>query len=153
MPDPSAFETERVRRHTADRVNRRIDEKTTRSIRFHGSQPPEIISRRIEKLEREWDVERWLETNASSLALLGLGLGLTVSRKWLWLSGGVLGFLMLHGVQGWCPPLPVLRRAGVRTRSEIDREKYALKFLRGDFDRVSGRIRGGRPWRLMTTAE
>jgi hypothetical protein len=153
MTEPSTFETERVRRHTADRINRRIDEKTARRIRLYGSQPKEKITRRIDKLEREWDVERWLETNASTLALLGVGLSVTVNRKWLWLSGGVLGFLLLHGLQGWCPPLPVLRRIGVRTRSEIDREKYALKFLRGDFDRVSGRIRGGHPWRLTTAAE
>ena len=36
-------------------------------------------------------------------------------------------------VQGWCPPVPVFRRLGVRTREEIDRERYALKALRGDF--------------------
>jgi hypothetical protein len=32
--------------------------------------------------------------------------------------------------------MPVLRRLGVRTRSEIDREKFALKALRGDFKNV-----------------
>src|SRR5204863_859465 len=91
---------------------------------------------RIDELDREWDIERVLETNASCLALLGVGLAATVNRKWLALSAGVLGFLLLHGVQGWCPPLPVLRRAGVRTRAEIDRERFALKFLRGDFAHV-----------------
>jgi hypothetical protein len=35
-------------------------------------------------------------------------------------------FLLQHGLQGWCPPLPVLRRLGVRTQREIDAEKYAL---------------------------
>jgi hypothetical protein len=29
---------------------------------------------------------------------------------------------------------------GVRTRAEIDREKYALKFLRGDFEGVNAAI-------------
>jgi hypothetical protein len=48
-----------------------------------------------------------------------------------------MGFLLLHGVQGWRPPVPVLRRIGVRTRSEIDREKFALKVLRGDFQSVT----------------
>ena len=38
-----------------------------------------------------------------------------------------------HAVQGWCPPLAVWRRLGVRTQSEIDEERYALKALRGDF--------------------
>ena len=51
------------------------------------------------------------------------------------LPGIVLPFLFQHAVQGWCPPVPVLRRLGVRTREEIDREKYALKVLRGDFEK------------------
>jgi hypothetical protein len=49
----------------------------------------------------------------------------------------VLSFLLLHSIQGWCPPVPVLRRLGVRTRREIDRELFALKVLRGDFQTVS----------------
>jgi hypothetical protein len=73
------------------------------------------------------DIERVLEVNASTLALSGLILGLTKNRKWLFLPGIVLPFLLQHGLQGWCPPLPLLRRFGIRTRGEIDREKYALK--------------------------
>jgi len=49
----------------------------------------------------------------------------------------VLPFLFQHAVQGWCPPVPVFRWLGVRTRQEIDEEKYALKVLRGDFDRAA----------------
>ena len=45
------------------------------------------------------------------------------------------GFLLQHALQGWCPPVPVFRRLGVRTTAEIDRERYALKALRGDFGR------------------
>jgi hypothetical protein len=130
------FETERVRRNTVESVNHAIDERIARNIRRFANQPKEVISERIAALEREWDVERVLETNASALGLTGLALGATVNRRWFWLTGAVLGFLLLHGVQGWCPPLPVLRRIGVRTRSEIDREKFALKYLRGDFDDV-----------------
>lgn len=47
------------------------------------------------------------------------------------------GFLLRHAVQGWCPPLPVFRRLGARTQSEIDHERYALKALRGDFRGVA----------------
>jgi hypothetical protein len=78
-------------------------------------------------------MERWLEANASAIAFTGLVLAVTHSKKWLILPGIVLPFLFQHAVQGWCPPVPVLRRLGVRTRKEIDREKYALKVLRGDF--------------------
>ena len=37
-------------------------------------------------------------------------------------------------LKGWCPPLPVFRRLGVRTETEIQTERYALKALRGDFE-------------------
>lgn len=49
----------------------------------------------------------------------------------------VAGFLLQHALQGWCPPLPVFRRLGFRTQAEIERERYALKALRGDFDKVT----------------
>ncbi len=39
-------------------------------------------------------------------------------------------------LQGWCPPLPLLRRLGLRTAEEISQERNALKALRGDFDKV-----------------
>jgi len=39
-------------------------------------------------------------------------------------------------LQGWCPPLPVLRRLGFRTAFEIDYDRYALKALRGDFAEI-----------------
>ena len=42
-------------------------------------------------------------------------------------------FLLVHAVWGWCPPTPILRRLGLRTRAEIDYDRYALKNLRGDF--------------------
>jgi hypothetical protein len=41
--------------------------------------------------------------------------------------------MLVHAVHGWYPLLPILRRMGVRSRDEIDREKYAIKALRGDF--------------------
>ena len=120
---------DRVRRSTAPEANREIDRRTTRNIRRYASSSEEVIQRRIEELDREWDIERALEVNASTLALTGLLLGVTVNRRWLLLPGFVLSFLLQHGLQGWCPPLPILRRMGVRTRGEIDREKYELKAL------------------------
>jgi hypothetical protein len=41
-----------------------------------------------------------------------------------------------HAIRGWCPPVPLFRRLGVRTQREIGREIVALKTLRGDFDDV-----------------
>jgi hypothetical protein len=120
---------DRVRRSTAPEANREIDRRTTRNIRRYASSSEEVIQRRIEELDREWDIERALEVNASTLALTGLLLGVTVNRRWLLLPGFVLSFLLQHGLQGWCPPLPILRRMGVLTRGVIDREKYELKAL------------------------
>ena len=131
-----ANDTDRVRANTAPDVLRKIDTSIEEKILYYSTQPQDAISRRIFDLDREWDIERWLETNASSIALAGLVLGLTKSRKFLLVTGGVLGFLLMHAVQGWCPPVPLLRKMGVRTRSEIDREKFALKVLRGDFQDV-----------------
>ena len=120
---------DRVRHSTAPNVNREIDRRTNSNIRRYANSSEEVINRRIEELDQEWDIERSLEANASTLALTGLLLGLTVNRKWLALPTIVLSFLLQHSLQGWCPPLPLLRRLGVRTRGEIDREKYELKAL------------------------
>ena len=120
---------DRVRKSTNPDINRKIDLETSYSISHDKRQHKDVIARRIQQLDAEWDIERVLEVNASTLALSGLVLGLTVNKRWLLLPGIVLPFLLQHGLQGWCPPLPVLRRLGVRTRSEIDREKYALKPL------------------------
>jgi hypothetical protein len=125
-------EVDRVRRHTSDRDISVIDEKTRDNIRRHAT-VPSGLDQRIAELEREWDVERTLEANASTLALTGAVLGTTVNKQWFWLTGGVLTFLFQHATSGWCPPLPVLRKLGVRTQSEIDQERYALKAVRGDF--------------------
>lgn len=127
---------DRVRANTAEEINRRIDREIDERVRDYAGRSPADITRRIRELDREWDMERTLQTNASALAFTGLLLGVTHSRKWLVVPGFVLPFLFQHAVQGWCPPVPMFRRLGVRTRKEIDREKYALKVLRGDFDEV-----------------
>ena len=125
---------DRVRAHTGRAQNRQVDQEIDERVRSYATRSREEITARIAELDREWDIERLLEMNASALAFTGLLLGVTRNRKWLIVSGIVLPFLFQHAVQGWCPPIPVLRRLGVRTRKEIDREKYALKTLRGDFE-------------------
>jgi hypothetical protein len=124
---------DRVRANTSDVVNRELDRELEACVRHYAQRRPEEVTRRIRELDHEWDMERLLETNASALAFTGLVLGAVLSKRWLIVPGVVLPFLFQHAVQGWCPPMPVFRRFGVRTRKEIDREKYALKALRGDF--------------------
>jgi hypothetical protein len=117
---------DRVRNSTDPKINERIDAVTDSNISFYSIRPDLEIKQRVQTLEKEWDIERVLEVNASTLALTGLLLGVSINKKWLALPAVVLPFLLLHGVKGWCPPLPVLRRLGIRTRDEIDREKYSL---------------------------
>jgi hypothetical protein len=105
------------------------------SIEYHMAYPEEI-DQRLKELQEEWDIERVLEANASALAFLGTMLGLLSGRRWLLLPAAVSAFLFQHATQGWCPPLPVLRRLGFRTAHEIAQEYYALKAIRGDFAEV-----------------
>ncbi len=133
-----SFSPDRVRRYTAASVNESIAERTRRDVRAQATRSRPELSRRLADLEQEWDVERTLETNASTLALTGAILGTAINKSWFWLTGAVLGFLLQHAASGWCPPLPFLRRLGVRTQAEIDQEKYALKAIRGDFRNGTG---------------
>jgi hypothetical protein len=129
----------RVPQLTAPHVNRRIEADLRGNVRFYAENPHRI-GERLRELDREWDIERVIGANMSALVLLGLGLGATVHRRLLALPALAAACLMQQAVQGWCPPVPVLRRLGFRTAAEIARERYALKALRGDFERV------GRAW-------
>lgn len=126
-----AITATRVSSNTAPEINKRIKEASDARVKRLASAGQPAIDARLRELDREWDIERCLETGASSLTLLGTVLGVTVNRKWLWLPGGVAAFLLQHAVQGWCPPLPVFRRLGVRTVDEINDERTALQALSG----------------------
>jgi hypothetical protein len=126
----------RVQRSTREPVNRRIRAAAdARIARLERAVPAELEAR-LAELDLEWDVERLLQMNASALVMLGTLLGAALDRRFLLLPAAVLGFFAQHALQGWCPPIPVFRRRGVRAVREIERERYAVKALRGDFDRV-----------------
>ena len=132
---PSTFE--RVSSNTADEINERIRRQTKANVERTAAAGRGAINRRLRELEEEWDIERVLETMAPTISLVGLMLGVTRNRRWLLLPIIVQSFFLQHALQGWCPPIPVLRRLGIRTAQEIARERYALKALRGDFVDVS----------------
>jgi hypothetical protein len=123
---------ERVPAQTASPVNARIEREIAHNVRRCAANPG-LLSRRLRELDAEWDIERVLEANAATLAFVGVALGATTDRRLLWLPALVTGFLLQHALQGWCPPVPVLRRLGFRTAEEIGRERVALRALRGDF--------------------
>lgn len=129
-----ATTADRVRQNTSDAINDEIARQTERNIARYARADPAAIDARLAELDREWDIERYLETMAPTITLTGLFLGVTVNRKWLVLPAVVQTFFLQHALQGWCPPLPFLRRLGIRTADEINRERYGLKAIRGDLD-------------------
>ncbi|SIQ00576.1 DUF2892 domain-containing protein [Bosea sp. TND4EK4] len=125
----------RVSRHTAPDVSQRLRQETEQRIAYFADHQDEIAAR-LDELDNEWDIERTIEANASTLALTGMVLGTTLDRRWLLLPAVVTAFLFQHAMEGWCPPVPILRRMGFRTADEINQERYALKALRGDFQPI-----------------
>ena len=79
--------------------------------------------------------------------------GLTVNKKWFALPFVVQAFFFQHALQGWCPPIPILRRLGVRTTAEIAEERNALKAMRGDFESVWADKGEGRAKRAFQAAQ
>lgn len=119
----------RVQFNTDKDINNEIKRETLENIAYYvGADDEEILSR-IEELDKEWDIERLLEANAASIVALSTILGFTTNKKWFAISGMVGCFLLHHALYGWCPPVPIFRRLGVRTSSEINYEKEALKNL------------------------
>jgi hypothetical protein len=127
---------ERVPAHTAEHINQRIRREIADRVSRLANAPAGIVQR-LKELDAEWDIERAIEANASAIAFTGVALGYIVHPYWLTLPALVTAFLFQHAVQGWCPPVPILRRLGFRTADEIAKERMALKAVRGDFDTVA----------------
>jgi hypothetical protein len=127
--DP-ATEADPVRRYTSPEMLQKIDEQIERNVAFYASQPDEVVAERIRELQQEWSINRCLQAKTAAMGLLGAVLGLFVSKKWALLTVAGFGFLLFRQAD---PRIAALRRLGLRTRSEIGRELYALKAARGDF--------------------
>jgi hypothetical protein len=128
---------DKVRANTPPEINQAIDIEIAAMVRFYANKTDYEIDKRIEELDKEWDIGRIIEIRASTVSLIGIILGLKRSKTWLILPTIASACLIQYAVQGWCPPVYILRRFGFRTRQEIDLEKYVLKALRGDFDAIS----------------
>ncbi len=126
---------DRVPANTAESINQRLEREMLGRVQSYAARRDQIAAR-IGELESEWDIERVIEANASVLAFIGVALGFFAHPYWLALPALVTMFLFQHAVQGWCPPVPILRRLGFRTVYEIERERQALKAIRGDFAAV-----------------
>lgn len=132
---------DRARHHTARSVLRRIDDETFDHL-MEVEQKPDSARQRLEALDREWDIDRTIEAEAATMGLIGLTLGALVRPAFLAMPATVGAAVFLFGTRGIYPLLPIFRRLGIRTAREIERERYAVKTLRGDFDSPS---RSGQP--------
>lgn len=103
-------------------INRQIED----NILYYGMEPPEVIKGRLDELDKEWDVERTLELNASLIGLTGVLLSAAFSKKWLFLPAIASFFLAQQAIRGWCPPVGLMRSRNMRTRKEIARERMGL---------------------------
>jgi hypothetical protein len=127
---------DRVREHTSQRVNQRITRGINDNVERAVRGGRDAIIRRLAELDHEWDVDRALMANFALLGGAAYAAGLErysqsplLGRKrkgLLYLVGAQMGFLLLHATVGWCPPLPLFRRLGVRTKAEIEVERAAL---------------------------
>lgn len=115
--------------------SKKIRLETEFNIGHYAALGPEAIEKRLRELDTEWDIERALEANVSALALAGVICGFK-DKRFLALPAAAALFLLQHAVDGWSPLIPVMRSLGFRTQREIDRERYALKAVRGDFENL-----------------
>jgi len=121
-----------VRENTPPRINRKVDIEIREHLNQYYNDPTKI-DKRLCELEREWDIERVFQLSLAVFTLMGLWRGLTRHRLWFISPLAAASFLASHTIDGWCPPITLLRRLGFRTRQEIEKERYALKTIRGDF--------------------
>ena len=104
---------DRVKEATPSSINEDIEREMWNRVGKLSVAGNHAITKRITELEEEWDIERYLGVNMSTLALIGLGASVK-NKAWLALPAVVLGFFMQHSIQGWCPPLPILRSLKIR---------------------------------------
>jgi hypothetical protein len=124
--------TQRVEANTAAVINQRYEERLRENIARYAHADRQAIDRRLSELDREWNTERLIETEAPLMIGLGIALGLAHNRRWFGMSALAAGMVILHNLQGWYPLLPVFRRLGIRSQNEIEQERNALRVLRGD---------------------
>lgn len=93
---------------------------------------PSGTTARLHRLDREIDQEQALQFGAAAIGSIGALLSLAVSSVFILLPVLAIASLGQYVVQGWCPPLMLLARLGLRSSAEIDGERYALAAQMGE---------------------
>lgn len=125
--------TERVAKCTCGKTNNEIRKLTLQRLRFYKNCGRKTLTQRINELNREWNIERVIETNAALAVLISSFFGYKKRKHCCFFMTGIVGFFLLqHALHGWCPSLPIMRYIGIRTDEEIYNEKSIIKRIRGD---------------------
>jgi hypothetical protein len=128
--------TQRVATYTCPEVNEMIRNNTLENLKCLEGADEEELTKRIQQLNSEWDMERFVETRAA-VCILGCSLfGFAKHKCWSFLTLIAGTFLLQYALHGWCPTAPIMRKMGIRTAEEINQEKIVLKALRKDFVHV-----------------
>ncbi len=92
------------------------------------------IENRLRQLEAETSIEQIFALYDAASVSAGVLLNIiTRKKKWLLLPLLVTVAQSVQAIKGFRFGTALLRQNGFRTRADIDKEKYALKALRGDF--------------------
>ena len=127
------------------RANARVDRATEENL-DRAAKEPKFVTKRLDELEREWDIDRAVMLSFAGAGTAALVLGLRRDWRWRFPLSAQIAFLLLHSTIGWCPPAVVLRRLGFRTGREIEAERAALLRIGGGAHRnAEGH------WELRTT--
>ena len=124
-----------IRDESPASINAAIDRETLARLEEFKNASPEKFQERIDELAWEYDV-----ACAQSIAFAGLGLfGLALSRfhkGFLAIPVIANAALLYQNLPVPSPITPAFRMLGFRSRTEIERERHALKMLRGDYQRA-----------------
>jgi hypothetical protein len=114
-----------------------VTEQTRENVARYASATPQMLDQRLEELSHEWAFERLIAGGSAAAILAGLLLVTVLDTAWLLVPAAFAALLLMQAFGGWSPWVPLLRRMGFRRGCEISHERYALKALRGDFQRLN----------------
>src|SRR5438309_3713228 len=123
-----------IRENSPSSINRMIDRETLDTLERYQGASSEEIARRLKELDTSWDLECFVELGGAVVTLAGLALAAGFRRKWLLVPAIAQSLMLAHSLPIWDPLTPLLRLLGARSRQELEREKHALKMLRGDYE-------------------
>lgn len=115
--------------NSPDEINQRIERQIEANVGYFKQQDQEAIRARIERLEKEWDIDKTLKTGLTTLAAASAFLSAKSDKKW-GLAAGIAGvFMAQQAAFGWSPAFAALRRLEFRTAEEIELERRAMMDL------------------------